>query len=117
MEKAIEDLRSQKVPAFKPTARKYGVKPDTLRRRFKGEQLSAEEYHETRQLLSHPQERMLLNRINTLSDRGIPPTNTMIKSLAFKICQKQPGKNWAYEFVQRHSNELISVFIEGFDLS
>jgi hypothetical protein len=117
IEKAIEDLKSQDPPLLRPTARKYGVPHKTLRRRFKGIQLLSAEYHETRQLLSIEQEKVLVNRINTLSERGIPPTNTIVKSLAFEICKKQPGKNWVYEFTQRHDNEIISVMLEGFDLS
>lgn len=117
IEEAIEDLKSQKSPQLRSTARKYDVPYATLRRRFKGISLSEANYHETRQLLSHIQERVLLDRINTLSDRGLPPTNTIVKSLAFEICGKRPGRSWAYRFVQRHSKEIASVWFEGFDLA
>lgn len=117
MSKAIDELKTQDPPLYRATARKYAVDHTTLMRNFKGETLPKQEYHETRQLLSHAQERVLLNRINTLCDRGIPPTNTIVKAIALKICGKQPGKNWAYEFIQRHSDEIASVMLEGFDLS
>ena len=117
IEAALEDLKSQESPNYSQTALKYGVSKETLRRRFKGISLSTAEYHETRSLLSSHQERVLIDKINVLCERGLPPTNTIIKSLAFEICQKQPGKNWAYEFVKRHDDEIISVWFEGFDLS
>jgi hypothetical protein len=116
-DKAIEDLKCQKTPQYRRTAKKYGVPHETLRRRFQGIALSTADYHKTTQLLSHIQERVLVNQINTLSDRGLPPTNVIVKSLAFKICGKRPGKNWAYRFVQRHSKEIASVWFEGFDLA
>ena len=96
---AIDDLKSQKTPLFRATAKKYGVDKQTLWRRFYGESLSTQEYHETRQLLSNPQERVLVDRINTLSERGMPPTNAIVTSLATKIIGKEPRKNWAYEFI------------------
>lgn len=117
IEEAIEDLKSQDPPKIRSTARNHGVAYETLRSRWQGISLPKQEYHETRQLLSHQQERVLVDRINILSDRGIPPTQGIIKCLAFEICQKRPGKNWAYEFINRHSDEISSVFLEGFDLS
>jgi hypothetical protein len=117
IEKAIEDLKLQDPPLFRPTARKYRVHHETLQCHFKGIQLSLAEYYKTRQLLSIEQEKVLVNQINMLSERRILPTNTIVKSLAFEICKKQPGKNWAYEFIQRHNNKIASVMLEGFDLS
>ena len=114
---ALEDLRSQKSPAYRSTAKKYGVNHQTLRRQFLGLQLPKAQYHETRQLLSNAQERVLIDRINELSDRGIPPPNAVVHNMAAEICGKQPGRTWVYEFLQRHSDELTSVILDGFDLS
>ena len=114
---AVEELKLQNPPLFRATARKHKVDKQTLRNRYYGKTLSAEEYHETRQLLSNAQERVLVDRINTLCERGIPPTNAIITALATEIVGKEPGKNWAYEFIQRHSNEITSIMLEGFDLS
>jgi hypothetical protein len=114
---AIDDLKSQTKPLYRATARKYNVPYTTLRAQFQGLRLSKEEYHETRQLLSHAQERVLLDRINTLSERGLPPTNSIIKNLAREIAGEQPGKNWVYEFLKRHDGEVALVSLEGFDLS
>lgn len=117
IDSALNDLRSQDPPKFRPTARKWGVDHVTLIRRFKGLSLSQAEYHETRQLLSNAQERVLIDQINELSDRGIPPPNAIVHNMAAEICGKQPGKTWVYEFIQRYSNELTSVILDGFDLS
>ena len=117
IEAALDDLKSQEKPLIRATARKYAVPYETLRSQYKGICLPKAQYHETRQLLSHQQERVLLKHIETLSERGIPPTNSIIKNLAREICGEQPGKNWVYAFLQRHDSEVASVSLEGFDLS
>lgn len=114
---ALDELKSQKKPLYRATARKYGCDHQTLRRRHLGIQLPKAEYHETQQLLSNAQERVLINYINELNTRGIPPPNCIVHNIAAEICGKQPGKTWVYEFIERHKEELKSVILDGFDLS
>ncbi len=117
MDAALEALKSQNPPNYAATAREFEVDRTSLMRRFKGQTLSREEFHETRQLLSSQQEKVLINNINILSERCFPPSNTLIRSMALEISKKQPGKNWASEFVKRHQEELVSTWLKGFDLS
>ena len=95
IEAAIEDLRSQKVPKYRQTARKYGVDKATLHRRFKGLSLSVAESHELQSLLSNEQQRALITEINRLSAYGTPPTVAMVRQFASNIGGTWPGKNWA----------------------
>jgi hypothetical protein len=44
IELAIDDLKSQKSPLINATARKYGVDPSTLSRRWRGKTVSRETY-------------------------------------------------------------------------
>jgi hypothetical protein len=80
MELAIADLQSQEKPNYRATAKKHGVNNVTLRRRFLGEQLSptaaASLY---RQRLSAVQEVALIDQINRLTDRGLPPTSCITR--------------------------------------
>lgn len=60
---------------------------------------------------------VLIERINTLCERGVPPTHSIIRALAVEIIGKEPGKHWSYEFVERHNDEVASRVLNGFDIS
>ncbi|KAH7384992.1 hypothetical protein BKA64DRAFT_154593 [Cadophora sp. MPI-SDFR-AT-0126] len=46
-----------------------------------------------KQALTHAQEKVLIDRINYLTDRGLPPTSCIVKSLAEEIRGSSVGKN------------------------
>jgi hypothetical protein len=117
MKAAIDDLRSQEVPQYRPTARKHGVNHQTLRRQFLGLQLSSAELHECQSLLNNKEAIALINEINRLSACGTPPTVAMVRSFAFNISGRWPGINWANRFVHNHQEDICSVYLKGFDLS
>ena len=116
LELALADLRSQDRPHYRATALKYHVDKSTLRRRFLGLSTSAAAassiYH---QRLSAVQENVLIEQINRLTDRGIPPTNQMVKNMAEAIIGDLVGKNWTGEFVRRHKTELKSTYLSNID--
>jgi transposase-like protein len=70
MQSAIADLESQGSANISKIARKWGVNRTTLRRRFKGEQRSYEQFRsESKQCLSEAEEEVLIGQINKLSER------------------------------------------------
>ncbi|KAF2416994.1 hypothetical protein EJ08DRAFT_654625 [Tothia fuscella] len=72
-------------------------------------------YYASRQLLSPQQESALVAYINTLTDRGTPPTNAMVSNFAKDIGSKEPGKNWCSSFVKRWLYVLKSCYLTGLD--
>ena len=73
IQEAIIDLKSQKVTNYADTAKRFGIAPKTLERRFKGQNVSTAEFHsQTQQLLTNAQEEVLVERIRELSERGLP---------------------------------------------
>ena len=117
IEAALNDLRSQNPPQYDPTARKYGVDRSTLSHRHRGITGPKQNTRDSRSLLSIQQEKDLVNYINWLTIRGTPPTNSMVKTLAYDICKIRPGKNWVYRFVKHYGEILDSGFLEGIDFS
>lgn len=113
---ALADLAKQDKPNFMGTARKHGVNDTTLKRRYRGSQLS---HHaassEYRQYLTHVQEETLIGVINSLTNRGLPPTSHMVRNLAQEMIQRPVGKNWTGEFVKRHQNRLTSLYLKNLD--
>ena len=81
--KAILELQSQDPPKYAETARKYDIDKSTLWRRFKGKTGSIQDANSTsRQKLTNIQEEVLIEHVNKLTDRGIPPTPQMLKNFA-----------------------------------
>ena len=93
---ALADLADQDKPNYMGTAKRFGVDRRTLRERFLGTRLSRKEataeYH---QCLTIPQEDALVALINRLTNRGLPPTNSMVKNLVKEMIYALWGRTGA----------------------
>ena len=89
----------------------------TLSRRAKGEIQSREDYREHCGLLSRAQKKRLLDYIDELTRRGLPPNHHNVRTFAYNICGKWPGKNWASRFVRDHQDIITSQYLISFDIS
>jgi hypothetical protein len=65
----------------------------TLTRRAKGQIQSRQHYREQCGLLSREQEKKLLEYINTLTRRGLPPNHANIRQFTINIGGRIPGKS------------------------
>jgi hypothetical protein len=68
-----------------------------------------------RQCLTDTQERILIDRINYLSQRQMPPTSHIVRNLAEEIRGAPVGKNWTGQFIRRHKDELKSMYLRNID--
>ena len=79
---AIADLKTQAKPNYDATAKKHDIDRNTLRRRFEGKTASrAIAQLESQGLLNNALERVLIERINTFSVRGLPLTPAIVRNL------------------------------------
>jgi hypothetical protein len=94
MEKALDALDRQLIPNYAEIGKKFGIERTTLMRRHKGISTSKQEatsiYYK---LLTDMQEEALINQINKLITRGLPPTTYIIKNLVEKIIGYDINKN------------------------
>ena len=98
---ALAELANQRLPNFRGTARAFNVDRTTLQRRFEGTQRSiAESRSETHQRLTNGQEEVLINYINQLTERSMPPTSQLVKNFAEEISKKVVSKNWVSNFTR-----------------
>ena len=75
IEAAIADLESQDRRNIAATATKWGLKRETLSKRFRGVTVSNQDATSyARKQLSDTQEKTLIRYINKLSDQGFPLT-------------------------------------------
>jgi Tc5 transposase DNA-binding domain len=113
---AIADLNTQEVPNVSATARKYDIEGTTLRNRLQGKSTSmADHISQRRQCLTNAEESSLIQIINKLTDRNIPPTASIVKNLAEEIRGSNVGKNWTANFVRRHQDKLRSIHLSNID--
>jgi Tc5 transposase DNA-binding domain len=113
---AIDDLKSQKRANYSKTAKKWKVERTTLAKRFKGETRSIQAYQsEVSRRLSDQQEIALVQQINKLTLRGMPPTSRICRNLAEEIVGGKVGKNWNARFIQRHKKDLTSLYLRNID--
>jgi hypothetical protein len=116
IEKAIDALNAQLIPNYSQVAREFGIERTTLMRRYQGICASRQEanslYHK---LLTDTQEEALIDQINKLTVRGLPPTSQIVKNLAEEIIGHDVNKNWTAGFVQRHSSRLKSLYLRNID--
>jgi hypothetical protein len=116
MELAFADLKQQEKPNIRRTAKNFSLAETTLRERWHGKSISqsaaASEY---KQRLTDAQETMLVQQINRLTDRGLPPTSSIVRSLAEEMIQGPVGKNWTGGFVRRNKDKLISLYLRNID--
>ena len=113
---ALADLAQQDKPSFLGTSKRYDVSVTTLRDRFLGKQSSRQAatsiHHKNR---ADAEEEALISLINRLTNRGLPPTQTIVKNPAGEMIQRSVSKNWAGQFVARQRHRLTSGFLRNID--
>jgi hypothetical protein len=100
---ALADLRRQIKPNFKGTANLYNVDRTTLHRRFLA---LLDSCSETSRHLTNAMEKVLIDFINRLTERALPPTSQIVKNVAKELCNMSVGKNWVGQFTRQHHNLL-----------
>ena len=92
---AIAAIQSGEITDYSQAARKYDIHHTTLSKRIRGLTKSRKEANSFYyQCLTNAQEETLIAHINKLTDRGMPPTSSIVKNLAEEIRGAKVGKNW-----------------------
>jgi hypothetical protein len=66
-------------------------------------------------LLTDMQEEALIEKINKLTFRGLPPTSRIVKNIAEEIIGREVNKNWTAHFVKWYSKWLKSIYLRKID--
>ncbi|RAL65988.1 hypothetical protein DID88_005649 [Monilinia fructigena] len=94
MEAALDHIKGQERPKYSQIAKIYKVNRSTLSRRYRGKTTSrTAAYADTHQSLSIEQEKALIDQINKLTQRSMPPTSGIVRNLAEEIIGRSVGKN------------------------
>ena len=114
--KAIEEVRKQKVRNISDIARRYNIVPSTLNRHQNKVTLSTSDKAEhPNRLLTIAQEEALIEEINILALRGLYITPKILRNIVEELLGKQIGKNQIYKFVQQYLNRITSWYLKGYN--
>jgi hypothetical protein len=86
----------------------FSVSRSTLSQRHRGCQAMREAKLFDQTKLTPQQEEELVLYIRDLTERGVPPTNTMMQNFAPTIAHKRVSESWVTRFKHRHEDALIS---------
>ncbi|KAF1935979.1 hypothetical protein EJ02DRAFT_482733, partial [Clathrospora elynae] len=105
IQKAIEEIESRKLGeefSYKKVAEKHGLNRTTLAQRHKGIQASYAAAGLNQMKLNPQQEVELVQYIETLTKRGLPPTRKMIQNFASCVAKEALGEGWVTRFINRN---------------
>ena len=57
----------------------------------------------------------MIEYINKLSDRGMPPTHQILENLVIGIVGHVIGDNWTYRFVERYKTVIKLLYLRPLD--
>ncbi len=112
---SLKSLKPRETPNYAEILKKYGCDRNTLSRRHRGVQAPIAQKLENQRLLNDTQEKELIRYIDSLCERGLPPSRQMIRNFASEISGREAGKSWADRFIKRWEVDLISRWTSGID--
>lgn len=113
---AITVIESGEIKDYSKAVAKFGVDRTSISKRIHGITRSHKEATSLfRKCLIDEQEELLVSHINKLTDRGQPPTSSIVRNLAEEIRGDVVGKNWTGQFVCRNSYRLKCPCLRNID--
>jgi hypothetical protein len=113
---AVTAIQRGEFSDYANAAKKYGCSRTAVSRRVRGLTKTKREANSFwHQCLTIEQEEVLIDRINYLTDRHMPPTSHIVRNLAEEIRGERIGKNWVGQFVKRHDIRLKSLYLRNID--
>jgi hypothetical protein len=100
---AVDAIRRGEYTSYSAAAKAFKCNHTAVSRRIRLLICSYQEADSLfRQCLTNNQEQVLIDRINYLSHRQMPPTSRIVRNLAKEIRGAPVGKNWTGQFIQQH---------------
>ncbi|KAF1363698.1 hypothetical protein EJ07DRAFT_87093, partial [Lizonia empirigonia] len=118
IDEAVADLESQRSKgevSYAKVADSHGVERSTLARRYQGLAASREQKAINQQQLTPEQESTLVEYINRLTHRSLPPTRQMVQNSAAQLAQTKISERWVSRFLHRQKDHLLVKWQDAMD--
>jgi transposase-like protein len=96
-------------------ANQHGVWRSTMQRRMAGRTASRTEYIMNSHKLSPQQEDELVEYLESLTARRLPPTRAMIQNFASEVAHERVSERWASRFLIRQRSHLTYRWSDAMD--
>jgi hypothetical protein len=112
---AIESLEPGEQFTYQAIANQFIFERSTLSRRHRGRQGPRAAKIINQLNLNPQQEAELIQYINDLTQRALPPTRDMIRNFASKIAATPVSDSWVTRFLNRNTTNLVSKWTTSMD--
>ena len=113
---ALAEIGLKKQLNYAEIASKHRIHPTTLSRRHKKKTRDLRTFRsESKQLLSNNEEEVLVEYLNRLARYGLFATTRILINIVQERLGREISHNWPSGFVSRHSDQLKSTYLKGFD--
>src|ERR1700744_6490891 len=115
----LESLRPGERFSYTEIANKHGCNRTTLSKRHRGLQGTRAAQYESQRVLTDEQSQTLVEWVNELTKKGLPPSNEMLRNFAREIrgTGDKPGREWPVRWRNRHQDQIIYTYSTGRDRS
>jgi hypothetical protein len=114
--KALAYMAKQKRPNAAEASRKFGINERTLQRHWKGDCLPRDVHErDFNGLLTKSEEDKLIEWIEAMTNRSLPPTPFMIRKWVEGYLGREIGDHWVSRFLSRRKEDLVSKYLPGLD--
>jgi Tc5 transposase DNA-binding domain len=114
--KAVDTIQRGEFTDYAKVAKFYECSRSAISRRVRGLTKTRQQANSFwHQCLTIEQEEVLIQRINYLTNRAMPPTSHIVKNLTKEIRGTRIGKNWVGQFIKRHNIRLKSLYLRNID--
>jgi hypothetical protein len=114
VEKAVSAIKRGEFRDYSKAADYYSYDRTSVSKRIRGLTKTRQDANSFfRQCLTNTQEEILINRINYLINRSLPPTSQIVKNLAEEIRGEPVGKNWVRDFIRQNRDRLYSLYLRN----
>ena len=111
----IRKLKPGDKLVYTKIALKHGVDRNTLSRAHRGVQVPRRVANDHQHKLTRQQEEDLVQYIELLSARRLPPTRVMVQNFASKVAQNPCSESWVTRFLHRYRDRVILQWTTGMD--
>ncbi|EDU46179.1 conserved hypothetical protein [Pyrenophora tritici-repentis Pt-1C-BFP] len=113
--KYLESLKPGEHFVYQKVADQFGCSRSALSRRWRGVSRDKTTSDGMKQALLPQQELELVQYIEELHIRGLPPTREMIQNFGSEICGNPVSMSWVERFLHRNQDRLISRWAPTLD--
>ena len=110
---AVEAVRARTL-SFRDAAKQFDIPATTISNRLKGGKAPSIA-HESQQLLSNEQQKVVIEWLRWRGDNGNPMTREQLAALIFDLTERRPGANWIRKFLRSHADKIAERRAHGLD--